>query len=106
MLALGRAILAEPNTTSQNDALMNKLTSFIADWSYLQMDWQNWYDELHAHLQTSQDLSNQFDKFLSGMSHLEPLCSKLFPANLSMDDLQQKLHSLQVRVHALLIACT
>ncbi len=96
MLALGRSILSELNTTSENDALMNKLTSFISDWSDLQLNWQNWYDKLHAHMQTSQDLSNEFDKVLSDMSDLEPLCSKLFPANLSIEDLQQELHSLQV----------
>lgn len=99
MLSLGREVLAEPNTTSQNDSLMNKLTSFIADWSNLQLAWQNWYDELHAHMQQSQDLSNELDKFLNAMSNLEPLFSKLFPAELSMDNLPQKLHNLQVRIN-------
>ena len=100
MLALGRSVLAEPNTTSQNDALMNKLTSFISDWSDLELAWQNWYDELHARMEQSKDLSNQFDKFKSDCSTLGPLCSNLFPADLSMDGLQQKLHNLQVGVHA------
>lgn len=96
MLALGRAVLAEPNTTTQNDALMQKLTGFISDWSDLQLTWQNWYDELHANVEQSHNLSDQLDGFKTDIEGLEPLCSNLFPATVSIEGLKQELHSLQV----------
>ena len=96
MLALGRAILAEPSTSSQNDTLMQKLTDFIQDWSDLQMEWQNWYNELHANMEKSQNLSDTFDAFCSGVEKLEPGFNKFFPATVSMEALDTQLQDLQV----------
>ena len=96
MLALGRAILAEPSTSSQNDTLMQKLTDFIQDWSDLQMEWQNWYNELHANMEKSQNLSDTFDAFCSSVGKLEPGFNKFFPATVSMEALDTQLQDLQV----------
>lgn len=97
MLALGRAILAEPSTSSQNDTLMQKLTDFIQDWSDLQMEWQNWYNELHANMEKSQNLSDTFDAFCSSVGKLEPGFNKFFPATVSMEALDTQLQDLQSR---------
>lgn len=98
MLALGRAILAEPNTTTQNDALVQKLTGYISDWSDLQLKWQNWYDELHANMEQSHYLSDQLDRFEKDIEGLGPLCSTLFPATVSVAGLKPELHHLQVQL--------
>lgn len=103
MLALGRAILAELRTNSQNDTLMQKLTNFIQDWSDLQMVWQNWYNELHANTEKSKGLNEQLDRFEHDIGTLEPACASLFPATLSMVSLDTKLSELQVRlVHSVI----
>ena len=96
MLALGRGIITEPNTNSQNDALMKKLTGFIEDWSILQLAWQNWYNELHAKLEQSKGLSDQLNMFVHSMDDLEPMCGKLFPATVAMESLDKELEALQV----------
>ncbi len=67
MLSLGREILAEPNTSSASETLMQKLTGFIQDWSDLQLNWQNWFDELHAGVEQSKSLSDQLKKFESDL---------------------------------------
>ena len=97
MLGIGRAIIAEPNTNSQNDCLMQCLTGFIQDWSDLQMDWQNWYNELHAKQDQSRGLSDQLESFVSAVDCLEPACSELFPAAVSLEALDTELRALQVR---------
>lgn len=96
MLSLGRAIIAEPNTNSQNDTIMKKLTGFIEDWSELQLAWQNWYDELHANLEQSKNLSDQLNTFGHGIKGLEPACVNLFPATVAMESLDTELQELQV----------
>ena len=96
MLSLGRAIIAEPNTNSQNDTIMKKLTGFIEDWSELQLAWQNWYDELHANLEQSKNLSDQLNTFGNGIKGLEPACVNLFPATVAMESLDAELQELQV----------
>ena len=97
MLALGRAIIAEPNTNPQNDTVMQKLTSFIEDWSDLQLAWQNWYDELHANLEQSKNLSDQLSAFGHSIKGLEPPWTNLFPATVTMENLDTELQELQVR---------
>ena len=96
MLALGRSILAEPSTTSQNDALMQKLTGFIEDWSELQMAWQNWYNELHANMEQSKSLSDKLKNFGHDIRQLEPACAGMFPATVAMETLDSELKELQV----------
>ena len=97
MLSLGREILAEPNTSSTSDALAQKLTGFIQDWSDLQLDWQNWYDELHAGVEQSKNLSDQLKKFEGDIRGLGPAYAKLFPAVVSVKTLEKDLQRLQVR---------
>ena len=96
MLALGRSILAEPSTTSQNDVLMQKLTSFIEDWSELQMTWQNWYNELHANMEQSKGLADQLKNFGHDIGQLEPACAGIFPATVAMEALNSELKEIQV----------
>ena len=96
MLALGRSILAEPSTTSQNDALMQKLTGFIEDWSELQMAWQNWYNELHANMEQLKSLSDRLKNFEHDIRQLEPACTSLFPATVAMETLDSELKEIQV----------
>ena len=98
MLALGRAILAEPSTTSQNDSLMQKLTGFIEDWSDLQMAWQNWYNELHANMEQSKSLSDKLKSFEHDIGELEPTCANLFPATVAMEALDSELKEIQVKL--------
>ena len=97
LLALGRAILSEPRTNSQNDTLMQKLTDFIEDWSKLQLDWQNWYNELHANTEKSEGLNEQLDKFEHDISALEPACANLIPATVTMETLDSQLSELKVK---------
>ena len=97
MLALGRAIVAEPNTNPQNDTVMQKLTGFIEDWSDLQLAWQNWYDELHANLEQSKNLSDQLSAFGHSIKGLEAPWTNLFPATVTMENLDTELQELQVR---------
>lgn len=96
MLALGRAIIAEPTTNPQNESFPKKLTSFIEDLADLQLAYQNWYDELHGGLQQSKNLSDQLGKFASGVNALEPACNNILPATITMDNLESELKALQV----------
>ena len=96
LLALGRSILAEPSTTSQNDILMQKLTSFIEDWSELQMAWQNWYNELHANLEQSKNLADRLKNFGHDIRQLEPACAGIFPATVAMEAVDSELKEIQV----------
>ncbi len=98
MLSLGREILAEPNTSSASDGLMQKLTGFIQDWSDLQLNWQNWFDELHAGVEQSKNLSDQFKKFESDMRGLAPALAKLFPATVAVKTLDKDLQRVQVHM--------
>lgn len=96
MLGLGRAIVAEPNTNSQNDTFMQRLTGFIQEWSDLQMAWQNWYNELHAKQDQSRSLADRLESFVGSMSRLEPACAAMFPATVSLESLDSELKTLQV----------
>lgn len=106
MLSLGREVLAEPNTSSASDGLMQKLTSFITDWSDLQLGWQNWFDELHAGMEQSKDLSDQLNMFESDIKGLGLTCSRLLPANVSMKSLDKELVRLQVCPCSVGLVCT
>jgi len=72
MLSLSRAIIAKPNTSPQNDTTVKKLISFIKDWSKLQLAWRNWYNELHANLEQSKNLSDQLNTFGHGIKGVYP----------------------------------
>lgn len=98
MLSLGREILAEPNTSSASETLMQKLTGFIQDWSDLQLNWQNWYDKLHAGVEESKNLSDQLSKFENDIRGIAPTCAKLFPATVAMKTLDKELQCLQVEL--------
>ena len=95
-MSLGREILAEPNTSSASESLMQKLTSFIQDWSDLQLNWQNWFDELHAGVEQSKSLSDQLNKFETDIRGLGPAYAKLFPAAVNVKTLDKELQRLQV----------
>lgn len=102
MLSLGREILAEPNTSSASETLMQKLTGFIQDWSDLQLDWQNWFDELHAGVEQFKSLSDQLKRFEVDIRGLGPACAKLFPATVNMKSLDKELQRLQVYVNVVM----
>ena len=97
MLSLGREILAEPNTSSASDTLMQKLTNFIQDWSDLQLNWQNWFDELHVGVEESKNLSEQLKKFDCDIESLIPTSAKLFPVTVAMKALDKELRRVQVK---------
>lgn len=99
MLSLGREILAEPNTSSASEVLMQKLTGFIQDWSDLQLDWQNWFDELHTGVEQSKNLSDQLKKFESDTRGLGQACAKLFPATLAMKNVDKEVHRIEVSIN-------
>lgn len=103
MLSLGREILAEPNTSSASDTLMQRLTGFIQDWSDLQLNWQNWFDELDTGVEQSRNLGDQLKKFESDIRGLGPACAKLFPASVSIKTLDKDLQRLQVSVQMRLL---
>lgn len=96
MLGLGRAIIAEPNTSSSSDAIMKKLTGFIQDWSDLQLAWQNLYNELHATLEQSHNLSDQLDSFGRDTEELGEACDGALPATVTMVKLDEELKAVQV----------
>ena len=97
MLAIGREILAEPNTSSSNEGLIQKLTNFIQDWSDLQLNWQNWFDELHDAAEQSSNLLDQLKRFEHDIRGLGPTCAKLFPAMVAVKNLESELQRLQVK---------
>ncbi len=96
MLALGRAIIAEPNTSSGNDVIMKKLTGFIQDWSDLQLAWQNLYNEFHASLEQSKSLSDQLNTFNRDLGELEHASDATLPGTVTMVALDSELEAIQV----------
>ena len=96
MLSLGRSIIGEHYTNPHHDSLSQTLTCFIQDWSNLLLAWQNWYDELHATGEQSQNLSDQFDRLKQTIGAVLPEHSELFPACVSVDNLIDDLKELQV----------
>lgn len=99
MLSLGRSIIGEHFTNHHKDTLSHTLTDFIQDWSNLLLAWQNWYDELHATGEQSQDLSDQFDKLKQTLFSIEPDYKELFPAAVTVENLKSDLKDLQVYIH-------
>ena len=91
MLSLSQAIIAKPNTSPQNDTIVKKLISFIKDWSKLLLAWQNCYNELHANLEQSKNLSDQLNTFGHGIKGLEPACISMFPTTTAMETLAAEL---------------
>jgi len=91
MLSLSRAIIAKPNTSPQNDTIVKKLISFIKDWSKLQLAWRNWYNELHANLEQSKNLSDQVNTFGHVIKGPEPVCISMFPTTIAMETLAAEL---------------
>ena len=96
MLSLGREIIAEPQTSTANVSLETRLTSFIQDWSDLQLAWQNWYDELHARKEQSQNLSEQVRELAEGVKGVKSSLEGLLPAEVGMESLYDDLLALQV----------
>ncbi len=103
MLALGRAVIAEPNTSSSSDAVMKKLTGFIQDWSNLQLAWQNLYNELRASLEQSHDLSDRLGSFGRDTGELELACDEVLPATVAMVKLDQELDAIQVHSYSMVM---
>ena len=101
MLSLGRSIIGEHFTNHHKDTLSHTLTDFIQDWSNLLLAWQNWYDELHATGEQSQDLSDQFDKLKQALFSIEPDYKELFPAAVTVENLKSDLKDLQVYIYPL-----
>ena len=77
--------------------LLQKLTNFIQDWSDLQLNWQNWFDELHVGVEESKNLSEQLKKFDCDIESLIPTSAKLFPVTVAMKALDKELRRVQVK---------
>ena len=58
------------------------------------MAWQNWYDELHAHMEQSKSLLDKLKNFEHDMRQLEP--TGMFPATVAMETLDCELKEIQV----------
>ena len=100
MLALGREIIAK--TTALNDTIMHKITEFLPKWSDLQINWQNWTDEVQDGVEKCQRISDELDVFRSKMEAIKAACTRLLPATLKPESLDAQLMHLQVwgRTHA------
>lgn len=96
MLSLGRSVIGEHFTNPLSDTVSEKLTNFIQEWSDLLLAWQNWYDELHASGEQSQNLSYKLDELRHVLSTVQPLASGVFPATLSMSAADDELRDLHV----------
>ena len=96
MLALGRDIIAEPQTSAASGNLERKLTDFIQEWSDLQLAWQNWFNELHARKEHSHKLSEQVVGFGESVKGLEASLEGVFPASVGVEDMLGEMESLQV----------
>ena len=105
LLALGRDIVAEPQTSTANVSLETRLTSFIEDWSNLQLAWQNWYNELHARKEQSLKLSEQVGDFGEEVKGLQASLEGMFPATVEMDNLLEDMEALQVSVGSKVTLC-
>ena len=105
LLALGRDIVAEPQTSTANVSLETRLTSFIEDWSNLQLAWQNWYNELHARKEQSLKLSEQVWDFGEEVKGLQASLEGMFPAIVEMDNLLEDMEALQVCVGSKVTLC-
>ena len=98
MLDLGRSIIGEQYLSDRSgENISNKLTNFIPAWSNLLLAWQNWYDELHASSEQSQDLLNRLENLKLALGAVQPVCSNLFPATLAMSNAAEELNELLVR---------
>ena len=106
LLTLGREIVAEPQTSAANDDLESRLTSFIQDWSDLQLAWQNWFDELHAHREKAGKMGEGVGEMCDGVKRVRGVMMGMFPAAVGMETLPHDLHVLQVEQTHHIHTCT
>ena len=97
MLALGRDIIAEPQTSAASGTLEQRLTTFIEDWSNLQLAWQNWFDELHARGEDARKLAEEVVSIGERLSGVEACLKGVFPASVGVEEVVGDMEALQVR---------
>ena len=93
MLALGRGIITK--TTALNDSIMQKVTGFLPKWSDLQINWQNWTDEILDGIEKCRLMDNELDAFRTKVDIIKAACTKLLPTAVSVDSLDTQLQHLQ-----------
>ena len=79
MLSLGRAILTSPHTSADNQPFEKRLTDSIESWSDLQLEWQNWYQELMAASEKSSAVSDRYNSFSDWLSQARNKLGSTFP---------------------------
>ena len=79
MLSLGRAILTSPHTSADNQPFEKRLTDSIESWSDLQLEWQNWYQELMAASEKSSAVSDRYNTFSDWLSQARNKLGSTFP---------------------------
>lgn len=79
MLSRGRTILTSPHTSADNQPFEKRLTDSIESWSDLQLEWQNWYQELMAALEKSSAVSERYSSFLDWLSQARNKLGGTFP---------------------------
>ena len=97
MLALGRTIIAK--TAALNDTIMQKITGFLPKWSDLQINWQNWTDEVQDGVEKCRHISEELDVFRTKMDAVKAACTKLLPTTVNVESLDTQLQCLQVGTH-------
>ena len=90
--------MSEPQTSTAV-SLETRLTGFIQEWSDLQLAWQNWFNELHAHKEQSHKLGEDVGKFGEGMKALGTALDGMFPAGVDMENLLGDMETLEVRMY-------
>lgn len=103
MLALGRGIITK--TTALNDSIMQKVTGFLPKWSDLQINWQNWTDEILDGIEKCRHMDNELDAFRTKVDIIKAACTKLLPTAVSVDSLDTQLQHLQVCTHLKYLFC-
>ena len=79
MLSLGRTILTSPHAAADNQPFEKRLTDSIESWSDLQLEWQNWYQELMAASEKSSAVSDRYNTFSDWLSQARSKLGSTFP---------------------------
>lgn len=103
MLALGRGIITK--TTALNDTIMQKVTGFLPKWSDLQINWQNWTDEILDGIEKCRHMSDELDAFRAKVDAVKAACTKVLPAAVSVESLDTQLQHLQVCTPSPYVLC-
>ena len=96
MLSLGRSILTSPHTSADNQPFEKRLTDSIEQWSDLQLEWQNWYQELMAATEKSSAASDRYGAFSDWLAQARSKLDSTFPLKVGPDSAPADMEEAQV----------